>query len=159
MTNNGVFRRTFLSLAIFTWLVFLSSVPLAAPVIGPLGADDAAIANQLLNEILTPRSSGNIAAGTSDSTVAGAGSMVVELMNAARPFVLAVLRKAEISGELEVRTGTFFSGFIPSAPGVNGSRHIDLLIYQNGNRLGDLTVGKQYSGSSVTPYAEFARTR
>jgi hypothetical protein len=89
MTSNSAFRRTFYCLAISTLLAFLVERAAAAPVIGPLRADDVVIANQLLNETLKTQSSGNIAAGLSDGAVVEASSMVIELMNAARAKVLA----------------------------------------------------------------------
>jgi hypothetical protein len=94
---------------------------------------------------------------TTGGSSAEASDVVVELINAARPQVVAAFQEANIAGEVDVQAGTFLSGFLPVGPGVNGSRHIILSIYQNGNKLGDLTVGKLYQGSSVTPYATFTR--
>jgi len=74
-------------------LAFLVERAAAAPVIGPLRADDVVIANQLLNETLKTQSSGNIAAGLSDCAVVEASSMVIELMNATRAKVLAASGK------------------------------------------------------------------
>src|SRR5260370_30926849 len=98
MTSNSALRRPFYCLAISTLLAFLVERAAAAPVIGPLRADDVVIANQLLNETLKTQSSGNIAAGLSDGAVVEASSveassMVIELMNAARAKVLAASGK------------------------------------------------------------------
>jgi hypothetical protein len=94
---------------------------------------------------------------TRSDTVVEDNNMVVELLSATGSQVVAALQEASIAGKVEVRAGTFLSGSVPSGPGVSGSRHINLSIYHNGNRAGDLAIGKSYQGSSVTPYAKFTR--
>jgi hypothetical protein len=143
----GGSRAFFLMVSVL--IALWSSVASAAPVVGPLRVDQITVANRILNAI-----GGGATSGGSSAEV---GDMVVELLNAARPQIVAAFQEANIAGEVEVQAGTFLSGFVPVGPGVNGSKHIILSIYQNGNRLGDLTVGKSYQGSSVTPYARFTK--
>ncbi|HEY2533393.1 MAG TPA: hypothetical protein VGJ20_36590 [Xanthobacteraceae bacterium] len=159
MTRDSLFVRAYAFLALITLLIFWSSMPFAAPVVGPLRSDEVAVADRLLNEILHAGSKDR--ADTTERAGAEKSDMVVELMNAAHWEVFAALQKAKIAGEVKVRSGTFLSGFMPprSPDDVSGSRHINLLIYQNGNKLGDLAVGKSYAGSTVTPFAEFTRVQ
>jgi hypothetical protein len=159
MTKNSLFRRPCASLALSALFIFWSSIPFAAPVVGPLRAHEVAVANQLLNEILQEGSKDRV--DTAERITSKKSDMVVELMNAALSEVFAALQKAKIGGEVEVRSGTFLSGFMPPriAGDVSGSRHINLLIYQNGNKLGELAVGKSYVGSTVTPFAEFTKAQ
>jgi hypothetical protein len=137
-------------------LTFWSSASFAPPVPeGNLRDDEVVIANRLLNELLKQGAGGNIPAAASDGAVADQREkdprgMVGELMNAARSEVVAALQKAKISGDLEVRSGTF---------SLMGSRSIDLLIYNNGNKLGDLTVRKSQQGSSGTLHATFTKAQ
>jgi len=133
---------------LFILLVCLSSAPRDAPVVSSLRDDEVTVANQLLNAI----AEGSFVAKTCD--------MVAELLSAARPQIVAALEEANVvgeAGEQEVRAGTSLSGFVPRGAGVWGSQHVKLMIYQNGNRLGELAVGKSYQGSSLTSYEKFTK--
>jgi hypothetical protein len=156
MTNNSTFSRTVLFPAISVLLIFWWSVPFAAPYIAPLSADEVVVSNRLLNEILQEGAGGR--AGTSEGVVLDTPGRVVVLMNAARSEILAALQRGKISGELEVRTGTYLSNGV--VPGGSERRYISLQIFQNGNRLGNLQIlqnGPSLDGSAVILRAEFTR--